>query len=331
MEDREFYFREEQDGRNGITFITLGCGNNDNPEMNQEVTIVPERGSNMCRYRIGGKYNIIDYDAGELFAYDFTGNPVLYPTPGRVRDCTYTFEGQNVKQTKRGRDIFLNGLVYDEKWQYSVPEVNHDNVTLETWIDIDGESPVFEGFPYANRLSLEFRLTNAGVTISYKVENRANRRMPFGFALHPHFRKLSSEEDILITVPANYVMEATPDLLPTGRLLWAEGTGYDLTKPVSIDGLNLDNVYTGIERGRDALVEYKTLGLRIRLKATAEFNHMAVCIPPKKDYFCLDNRTCSADAHNLYDKGFIRESGLIVLEPEQVYEGSVSYIPEYLY
>jgi aldose 1-epimerase len=47
--------------------------------------------------------------------------------------------------------------------------------------------------------------------------------------------------------------------------------------------------------------------------------------PRGERYFCLENQTCSTDAHNLFDRGFEGESGLKSVAPDGVHDGSVSY------
>ena len=77
---------------------------------------------------------------------------------------------------------------------------------------------MFEAFPFPHRLGLEFRLSERGVTVTYTIHNQGEAELPFGFGLHPYFQKLAGEEGTFVCLPADSVMEATSDLLPTGRL-----------------------------------------------------------------------------------------------------------------
>jgi aldose 1-epimerase len=67
----------------------------------------------------------------------------------------------------------------------------------------------------------------------------------------------------------------------------------------------------------------------VTLEASEIFKHMVVYTPSKRDFFCLENQTCSTDAHNLYEKGFTEEAHLLILEPVgspgSVVEGSLFY------
>jgi aldose 1-epimerase len=59
-------------------------------------------------------------------------------------------------------------------------------------------------------------------------------------------------------------------------------------------------------------------------KASADFTHLVV-YTPQEPWFCVENQTCSTDAHNLYTLGWDKESHLMVLEPGQTHSGFVEY------
>jgi aldose 1-epimerase len=88
----------------------------------------------------------------------------------------------------------------------------------------------------------------------------------------------------------------------------------------------LDHVFTGVQNGRSAQVSYPGLGLRVKLVTTPDFSHMVLYSPRGVNFFCLENQTCSTDAHNLYDRGFARESGLKFVHAGQTHTGSVTYL-----
>ena len=69
-----------------------------------EARIVPGFGCNLARFTVDGRA-VIDFDPALLAAHDFTGTPVLYPTPNRVRDCRFTWKGRVYPQHRAGRDI----------------------------------------------------------------------------------------------------------------------------------------------------------------------------------------------------------------------------------
>jgi aldose 1-epimerase len=65
--------------------------------------------------------------------------------------------------------------------------------------------------------------------------------------------------------------------------------------------------------------------MTVRLEATPDFSHLVLYTPRAEGYFCLENQTCSTDAHTLFDRGFRRESGLRIVKPGEIHRGSVRY------
>jgi len=293
-----------------------------------EAWIVPSHGSNLARFTVAGRA-VIDFDPALLARHDYTGTPVLYPTPNRVRDGVFRWRGRNYRQLKGGTLIVEHGLAHSEPWQCGEPVIEAGGVRLETWLDFQPGSAVFEAFPFPHRLGLEFRLTDGGLGVTYTIRNAGTEEIPFGFGLHPYFQKLAGEEGTFLSLPAESVMEATADLLPTGRLVEVGGTIYDLRRPVAVGSLDLDHVFTGIPAGEHARIEYHGLGLTVSLEATPDFSHLVLYTPRGEGFFCLENQTCSTDAHNLFDRGFSGESGLKTVPPGQTRRGSVLYSVTY--
>ena len=325
-ENISYYWKTQISRDTGLEYYVLGYYCESKPEHSIEAWIVPKMGSNMCKLSING-IDIISFS--ELLFYDegeFTGTPVLYPTPNRVRNGVFTYCNTEYKQIKNGRTIFEHGLVYNENWEYSMPETRHNGVLMKTWIDFDEYLPYFSSFPFHHRLELEFHLHIKGVKISYTIINKDNKDIPFGFGLHPYFSKLCKGSDPFIVIPADYVMKTTSDLLPTGELTTVSHTTFDLNKPIVVDSLDLDHVYTGIHKGQSAEVLYKSLGIKVVLAATDDFSHIVLYSARGEDYFCVENYTCSTDAHNLYNKGFNQQSGLKFVPAGTSHTGHVNYI-----
>lgn len=316
-----FSARTERD--RDFTCAVLSHDGGGNPARAMEARVIPGFGANLCRFSVGGR-NVIDFDRGLLLALDFTGTPVLYPTPNRVRNGTLRWEGRDYPQRRLGKPVLEHGLVHTEAWETGEPVAGEDSARLETWLDFTEAGPLCESFPFPHRLSLSFLLTARGITVTYSITNRGSRALPFGFGLHPYFVKLAGDDGTRISLPADKVMEATADLLPTGRLQDVTGTIFDLREPVRVGSLDMDHVFTGIQPGKHAVVRHNG-GPEIVLEATPDFTHLVLYTPRGEKYFCVENQTCSTDAHNLFDQGFAVESGLNIVKPGAVHSGSVTY------
>ena len=302
-----------------------------NPKKSLKVNIAPKFGSNIFHFSVG-ENNIIYCDRELLIKKDFTGNFVLWPIPNRVRDKKYVFNGQkysleNIKRP-RGNDVLIHGLAFDREWRYKDPIVSKDFASVETYIDITPESPNYSAYPFASRLSLEYKLSKQSIKIKYTIRNNSSLEMPFGFGLHPYFSTLSGEDKAFVMLPADYVMEADNQLLPSGKLKNVTDTEYDLRQPKSVDLLNLDHVFTGL-RGK-AYIEYKKQKMKIYLNTSEEFTHIVLYTMEKnKGFICLENQTCSTDSINLDAKGFKKEAHLLTIAPGKSFTGYIEYKFEY--
>lgn len=290
----------------------------------QEARISLRYGANLCRYTYK-EFNIIDYDPVLLKAGDFTGTPVLYPTPNRVENGVFVFRGKAYEQVKRGRRVFEHGLVYDEEWELVDVNVTEKEALLSARIIWTIDSPLFEAFPFPHYLTLTFRLMDGAIEIAHDIINYGSEEIPYGFGLHPYFQKLSGEERTVIALPVDHVMEASETLLPTGKILPVRGTAFDLNRPTSIGKLDLDHVFLRAAGDEPAAIHYTEQGFKVNIHATDDFSYFVVYSPAGMPYFCIENQTCSTNAHNLYHRGLQEISGLRMVASGEHKTGTVRY------
>ena len=307
---------------NDEAIILLGFLSNDGTA--QEAQISLRYGANLCRYTYKG-FNIIDYDPALLKTSDFTGTPVLYPTPNRVENGVFVFRDKAYEQIKRGRRVFEHGLVYDEEWELVHVHATEKEALLSARFTWTMDSPLFEAFPFPHSLTLNFRLINRAIDITYDIFNYGAEEIPYGFGLHPYFQKLSGEERTEIALPVEYVMEATEALLPTGKILPVPGTAFDINRPTSIGKLDLDHVFLRAAGDTPAVIHYTEQGFAINIHATDDFSHFVVYSPAGLPYFCIETQTCSTNAHNLYRRGLHEISGLSIVASGEHKTGRVRY------
>lgn len=315
-----FYCNKEN--VNGQNAVVLGYKANGGGLKDLIVKVSPENGNNLFCFQIGGN-DIIYYNENKKLNTYFSGNPVLYPFPNRLRNCRFEYGGKKYWQTKNGVPVFLHSLVFDEKWEYKEPEAGKDSINLETYLDIDENHPVYPGFPFKHILTVVYTLTCDKLIISYKVKNLDDKELPFGISFHTYFNKLSGDDGSFLCIPAKYMMEVTDDLLPTGKLIDAGGKSFDLSSPVSLGKLDLDDCFTGLNKSKQVFIDYRSLGLKILIGSTQDFTHTQVYTPQGQPFFCVETQTCSTDAPNLHAKGFINEAHLTVVKPQEEVSGAM--------
>ncbi|GHO42858.1 aldose 1-epimerase [Ktedonospora formicarum] len=313
------------------TVITLTYTDPQHPAHSIEVGIAPELGSNMFRFRVGNQ-DLIYSERDLLKRMDFTGNFVLWPFPNRIRDQQYRYQGQSysLKEVPRpqGNAVLIHGLVFDRAWQYEQPVITTDAASVTTFVEMDPASPYFASYPFPSRLSLTYTLTKQGVNITYHVENKGSHDLPFGFALHPYFILPGGADKTYVQLPAEAVMEADDELLPTKRvfdvnkLMYAM---YDLRQPRPLDSLLLDHVYTNLHTQESAILDYREQGMQLRISASDDFTHIVIYVPKGEPYCCVEYQTCSTDAVNLHNQGARDISHLLEVAPGESYTGSIHY------
>jgi aldose 1-epimerase len=329
------FYRAEvgQDQALQTTIISLSSTDQSNSSHNALVCIAPEFGSNLYRFRVG-EYELIYTDQILLKKRDYTGTFVLWPFPNRVRDKRYTYEGQkySLEDVHRpgGDAALVHGLVFDRPWHYTQPVIGPDVVSVTTYIDVNAESPYYEAYPFDSRLSLTYALSGTELSATYQVHNKSARTLPFGFALHPYFSTFADKHDVSISIPAQAVMEADDEMLPTGRIFDVNQVMYamyDLRKPAPVAYLKLDHVYTRLSKPALSIVDYTKLGMQLHISATDDFTHQVIFTPEWLPSFCIEYQTCSTDAINLHQQGgALREAAhLLEVQPGATYSGTLRY------
>ncbi|MBE3561086.1 MAG: aldose 1-epimerase [Ktedonobacteraceae bacterium] len=300
------------------------------------VKITPELGSNMFGFRVG-EHDLIYYERDRLKRRDFTGNFVLWPLPNRVRDKRYHYRGRTYSleaiHRPQGNAVLIHGLVFDQPWRYEQPVITAESVSVTTFIDFTPATPHYDAYPFDSRLALTFTVKpgEGEVTVTYRVSNNGTQHLPFGFAMHPYFALLSGREQTYVSLPAEAVMEADEELLPTGRIFDINKimyAMYDLRQPLPLHLLKLDHVYyTGLNRGAAAVIDYRQQNIQLHISTTDDFSHIVIYTPRSEPYFCLEHQTCSTDAVNLANRGkeYRELAHLLEVAPGESASGTIRY------
>lgn len=277
------------------------------------IWINAEDGMNL--YRLCYKNTeVVSYQKERQEAGKTYGIPILFPTPNRTKNSIFTFEGKEYPAKMHGMARNAPFLVTETGEEETIPYITG-------CLKITEKNPLFTEYPFLCTLNIRISLTGQELHYSYEVINDGFSNMPFGFGLHPFFNRLSGSETI--SIPGRMVMERDKQMLPTGRLVPAANTPYDLTEGKQVNKLDLDDVYTGLLGEKKAIIEYPDF--KVDIKADSSFSHMVVYTPQTEKFFCVEPQTCSTDAINLYGRGEKELSGLTVLSPGERKKGWVVF------
>jgi aldose 1-epimerase len=303
----------------GYTVVTMTVGST-------AVKVVPDAGCNVFSIKYQDQEILLQPDTlKQLRGFRF-GAPLLYPTPNRVRDSQFSFGDTKVQFEPNEGKNFLHGLVHSAPFTLKrIPTNDDSKLAIRCELDFAPGTPWYEKFPYQHKLIVDVAVTDIAVRWTYTIQvPPGGKPVPYGFGLHPWFVYKGSRANTWLTIPAANVMDSK-DLLPTGALLDLQGHKLDFRKPTPIGTIEADDVYYGMRPELPTVIDYRDPGFMIGLFATAQFTHMVLYTPLEQPYFCVENQTCSTDAHNLYSKGFKRESNLLIAETDQPNQGWIEF------
>lgn len=309
---------------NGLRVYRLAL--TENGGESKEILVCPDCGMNLLRYAVNGK-NVIDYEAYKING-DYTGTPLLYPTPNRVKNGVFKYKGRDYIQELNGKLITIHGLVIYYPFNDIKVTENEDSISISGKVTFDNND-LYKAFPFKSQLTIIYTLSAMGVTFNYEITNfEEQEEIPFGIAIHPYFNKIDGEEGTFLTAQFEYSYVNTPELIPTGELEMVKGTNRDVSEFTSLKGLELDTVYTGNPSGSFAKVKYEKTGIMITLECSDEFEKLIIYTPKGQSYFCVENQTCSTNAHNMYAEGNKELSGLKFVAPKCTFSGFVHFKTE---
>ena len=275
-----------------------------------EVRILPQNGFNLYYWTFEGNEIFMEPMDISVFGTKY-GIPLLFPTPNRIRDAVYTWRGKTYTMTKRGEKVLRHGLVKDEPFAVTALFADENKAVCTGEIAIKPGDALYEGYPFPCTLCVTYTLTADGLRMDVNVKNDGEEEMPFGFAIHPYFSKRGDANRAFIKVPVSRYYETDADMLPTGRILPAEGEMRVCDDFCCVEKLYIDAVYRGITSDMESLVRYDDVTVHIR--ASDCFRNAVVYTPHDRPGFCIEPQTGSTDFINLHEQGLVDESGLLTL------------------
>jgi glucose/arabinose dehydrogenase/galactose mutarotase-like enzyme len=284
----------------------------------------PSNGANVFSIQVAGiEYLSTPPDMHDFFGL-FYGTPVMYPTPNRVRNGRFAFEGTEVDFEPNLPPHHIHGLVFDEEWIVVGKETTDKFSAVRVMLDFSEGTRLHQQFPFPHQVILEIEVREGAVRWAYEVNNsKGVSPVPFGFGLHPGFLYQGSRSDTYVTIPVSHKMEAE-DFFPTGWLIPASELEYRIGEPVSLQGKSFDDVFWGLRSNEPTIVDFRDKGRGIEIVASESFSHV-VLYSPEGNVFSVEHQTSSTNAHNLHDAGMTKEASLQICPPGETRSGWVEY------
>lgn len=289
-----------------------------------EVKLVASAGANLFSIKIAGVEYFRQPESLDKLLGGGYGNPVLYPTPNRVKGSKFTFRSREFVLDSDSNKNYIHGVVRAASWSVVNTRTTDTDAEVTCAISFQPGHDHFDRFPIAHRLLLTMTVRDRLVRWTYEVDNRnGDDAVPFGFALHPYFVYRGDRSATFLTIPASHWMESDMQM-PSGKLVEATDLKYPLGSPISLEGAFFDDVFFGMRPENPTLIEFRDAKQQIEIRASAEFTHLVVWTP-KQPYFGIESQTCSTDAHNLDANGHKEAAHLQICDPGQTMTGWVEY------
>lgn len=238
-----------------------------------QVTLAPARGAIVTSFRIAER-ELLYMDESTLTDASKNvrgGNPVLFPTPGKLEGDAWMYAGRQGSMKQHG---FARTL------PWAVKETSTDDAASVT-LQLISTPETRSQFPWDFDARFTFALRGTQLRITHRVQNTSDTPMPYGVGFHPYFRVTDKSTARIDT-------RATKAFDNVAKRMVAF-TGFDLTKP-EVDIHLLDH-------GSDASALHAD-GSTITVRASHEYTRWVVWTLAGKEFVCLEPWTCAGNALN---------------------------------
>jgi aldose 1-epimerase len=275
----------------------------------QRATIV-EVGGGIRSYSHGGRDVLDPYPLEKIC--DGAHGAVLMPWPNRLGDGSYEFDGQRyqLELTEPEKQNAIHGLLRWVNWRAT--EHDADRVVVAARIH---PRP---GYPFDLEVSVEYALSDEGLTVTQRARNAGENTCPYGSGQHPYLSPGTGRVDACrLELPAEIVILTDPERqLPCGRAD-VDGGPLDFRTARELGASEIDSPFTALVRdwqGRATARLTGSDGVTVELWVDEAYEMLEVytgdTLAPerRRTGLGLEPMTCAPDA-------FRSGEGLIRLDP----------------
>jgi galactose mutarotase-like enzyme len=253
----------------------------------------PARGGMVTRLSLLGKH-LFFLDESTLRDTEKNvrgGNPVLFPSPGKLDGDAWANGGQKGAMKQHG---FARNMPWSVASDVKAQQTEDARVTLR----LESTDETRKAYPWSFRADYTYILKGNVFRIEQKIDNTSKAHsmpMPFGLGFHPYFHVRQADKAATkIGTPAKRAFDNV-----TKKTVDVPDTGIDLTQ-AEVD-LHLEDHGTGP-------CTLSLPGRTLTLRGSPEFSRWVVWTVAGKDYVCVEPWTCPGNALNT-------GKGLITLAP----------------
>lgn len=112
--------------------------------------VLPEQGFKSCGLRVGKELlqPEVPVWGRELVEQSAFGTCLLFPTPNRVRDHSFTFQGCRVEMLKHGKPCTQHGIAMDSLWTVTAAGTDDSSAYIAGMLVIAPGDENYRAFPF---------------------------------------------------------------------------------------------------------------------------------------------------------------------------------------
>jgi len=282
-----------------------------------QVSIAPAVGNMAYEILVNGK-NVLWFpyhSPAELRDHQvFCAIPFLAPWANRIDGDAYWANGRrfllNPDLPNLRRDAHqkpIHGLLnFSPAWQLQAGAADDRSAWATSRIDFASHPEMMAQFPFAQTITMTYRLAGGEVEVETAIENRSVEPLPVAIGYHPYFQLHDSPRDQWkVHLSARQHLVLNNLLIPTG-----ESKPMDLPDPYQLDaGHHLDDVFTDLVRGADNRAHFWVEGKRERITVIygPKYPVAVAYAPPGRDFICFEPMAAITNAFNLAHSGVYKD------------------------
>lgn len=278
-------------------------------EYKTEVSILVSVGNNAFDMKVNGKPVFWSPYADikeQKTRPQMLGNPFLAPWANRLDHEGFYFNGKhyplnpgytNYRKDNHGQPI--HGLIVNtNRWEVKETRVSSDAAWVTSRIDMWKYPDIMAHFPFAHSIEMTYRLHDGALEVETAVFNHSHDAMPLSIAFHPYFQVTDAPRDEwTVKLPAKHRVELTKTLVPSGERTPNPHAG----KTVSLKGIQLDDVFDGVDGDREFSVTGKQQ--KVSVVYGPKYPVSVVYAPAGRPFICFEPMTGVTNAFNLNHAG----------------------------
>lgn len=251
----------------------------------------------------GGRLQSLVFDSHKItedleyksYKQSFAGS-ILFPFANRIDDGKYIFKDKTYCLTcnEIENNNAIHGLIYDKN--FIITDTNtHEDYANATLTYEETNPP--EGFPFAYKIELIYKLSHHELSLQVKVKNTGSEDFPFTLGWHPYFYCDDFDKSFLS-------FDSNKDIIMSRNMIALGSSQRLVANPFSLKNKQFDDCFVL----NNSEIEFYTPNYKIEMQGFPKSNFFQIYTPPNESRIALELMTGVSDSFN-------HKKGLQILKP----------------